>query len=182
MFQDLKKFNKIFVTGLARSGTRIATRMIAHDTGKTFIDETEWGIVDIPKLEHHNKYRDNFVVHAVCAYFCMHKFTAEDTLVVFVKRDLADIKKSWERIRTDDLDTQKILWKNPPKEATLPMEDRLALWDIERNRIINLMEINYEDLKDHPMWLDKEKRQGFFWHQTVENQFDKAESKVIKNL
>lgn len=192
MFEHLKKYNRIFVTGLARSGTRIATRMIAHDTGKEFIDETEWGIVDLDELAENAKYRDNFVVHAVNAYFCMDRFVGENDLVVWVKRDLEDIKESWKRIRSKGLDSSKLLWKiwdfikrlwmGIPKEITLPMEERLKLWNEVKGKV-NHIEIEYEDLKGHPMWVDKEQRSEFLWHQTYENQYSiSSEEKILHNL
>ena len=175
MFEELKKYSKIFVTGLARSGTRIATRMIAQDTGMDFIDETEWGVVDVPKLVHYDKYFSKFVVQATSLSFCISRFSREDTLIVFVKRDLNDIQLSWDRVRTKNLDSIKLLWKNPPKEALVSVKDRLFYWERQKPKIINLLEVEYESLKDHPLWVPKEKRDDFLWHQTRESQFKKEQ-------
>ena len=41
MFEWLSEFERIFVTGPQRSGTRICAKMIAHDIGYEFIDETQ---------------------------------------------------------------------------------------------------------------------------------------------
>ena len=169
MFQHLKKHKRIYVIGHARSGTRIASRMIAHDTGLEFIDETEWGICDIPKLEHIAKYRDNFVVHCPSAYFCIDKF---DGLVVWVNREMEDIKKSMDNLKGDRYKILKIMWndKPTPKELCMTREDRYALF--KTLKIKNLMDINYTDLKQHPLWLDKDQRENFFWLQTEKEQFN----------
>ena len=41
MFEYLKEFPVVLVTGPQRSGTRICAKMIAHDTGHRFVDERE---------------------------------------------------------------------------------------------------------------------------------------------
>ena len=100
---QLSKYKKIYVTGWARSGTRITTRMIAHDTGLEFIDETEWGVMQKPKLDFINKYQNNFVIQATSAYFFIDEYNDKDSLVVFVRRNVDDVRKSWSRLREDRL-------------------------------------------------------------------------------
>lgn len=169
MFEHLKDYKKIFVVGLGRSGTRIATRMIAQDTGKDFIDETEWGVHDIDKLKHINKYRSNFVIQANSAYYCIGFFSRSDTLIVYVKRDLEEIKASWARLRNlGSLNTS--MWSNIQPQLLITNEERLAIMEAKKEKIKNLLEIQYNDLKGHPLWLDSEVRANFRWYQTSTEQ------------
>lgn len=179
MFEHLSTYKKIFVVGLGRSGTRICAKMIAQDTGLNFIDETEWGVYEIEKLKFLDKYRSNFVVQANSAYYMMPYFSRENTLIVWVKRDLAEIKASWDRLK--ELGSINTMWsKDVPPQLNLTPDERITLWDSKKSRIQNVLEINYNDLKEHPLWVDKEERKEFLWLQTMTSQFKEDEAKILK--
>ena len=179
MFEHLKDHKKIFVVGIARSGTRIAAKMIAHDTGKTYIDETEWGIHDLKKLVYLDKYRNNFVVQANSAYHIMPVFSREKTLFVFVKRPIDEIKASWDRIRnlqsTSPISRESTL----SPQQILPPEEKLVLWESKKAKLRNLIEIEYSSLSTHPLWINKKDREQFRWNQTRPSQFSKIETAVL---
>jgi hypothetical protein len=138
--------------------------MIAHDTGLNYIDETEWGVFELEKLKHLDTYRTNFVVQANSAFHIMPHFSRENTLIVFVKRDIAEIKASWARI--NKLKSINTMWSNPSWIQKKQPEDKLILWESNKSKIKNLLEIEYNDLKSHPLWIDKEERKEFLWNQT----------------
>lgn len=169
MFEEIKH-SKVFVMWLARSGTRICARMIAEDTGLEFIDETEWGIIDIPKLKHIIKYRDNFVIHANCAYAIADELP---WLVIWVNRNLDDVKASMDNIKGDRYKILQNMWndKPTPKELSMTRQKRLELFAKVIPKIKNYKELEYEDLKQHPLWLDKEDRTNFYWLQTKKDQW-----------
>jgi hypothetical protein len=50
MFEHLAVHSKIVVTGPQRSGTRIASQMIASDTGHEFVDEVDFLITDTTRF------------------------------------------------------------------------------------------------------------------------------------
>lgn len=186
MFEHLKPYSKIFVTGLARSGTRIATRMIAHDTGKEFIDETEWGVWDYEKLKFFCKYRDKFVIQATSAFFNLSEFVTDDDMVVWMERPIKELEESWKRIRDLGKDGRSVFHSSTAKMPELfrtSFDERVILAEEEKRKIKNLFEVNYHSLKDHPMWVDKDKRNKFLWMQTDENQFtEPSVRKVLHNL
>jgi hypothetical protein len=178
MFEHLKDYKKIFVVGLARSGTRIAAKMIAHDTSLTFVDETEWGVFELEKLKFLDKYRTNFVVQANAAYHIMPYFSRPSTLVVFVKRPIPEIRASWARI--NKLKSINKIWIDPSWAQKKAPEDKLILWDSQKSRIQNLIEVEYKDLAAHPLWVPEEDRKDFLWMQTVTNQFQAEEARILK--
>jgi hypothetical protein len=47
VFEELAQYGQIVVTGPQRSGTRIATQMIASDTGHRYVDEAKFGVRDV---------------------------------------------------------------------------------------------------------------------------------------
>ena len=99
MFDHLKPFDKIVVTGPQRSGTRICAKMIAQDLGKEYVSEAHVGVNVFGLLEEMLEKRKNFVVQ--CPGLCrhVHLIGREDTAVVFMRRSLEHIIGSQRRIR-----------------------------------------------------------------------------------
>lgn len=46
MFEHLKAYKRIVVSGPQRSGTRIVAKAVAQDTNKSFIDEVDIAVHD----------------------------------------------------------------------------------------------------------------------------------------
>ena len=182
MFEHLT-YKKIIVTGPQRGGTRIATTMIAQDTGLRFVDESEVGYYDIEKMRDFIKYEDNFVIQAPNFSNVIDTFP-EDILIVFMKRDINDVKYSKERVkrigkfcnrerRLNDADK-----KAGRKEAPFKYED----WEKQKKNIINWIEVEYESLCGHPLWVPKEERGMFQWNQTKVNQFSEDVREILCNI
>jgi len=171
MFDHLRPFNKIVVTGPQRSGTRICARMIAKDLRKTYVSEAKVGISVWPLLEKMVKTRKNFVVQCpgLCRY--VHELSGcKDTAIVLMRRSIEDIIQSQERIK----------WKSEPEEIEryidASLEDisppiakvKYRFWDIYQREKLGdrAFEIEYESLSEHPMWVPKELRKDWTHGQT----------------
>ena len=92
MFEDLVKYPRILVTGPQRSGTRICSVMIAHDTNHYHVDERLVGL-DCIDMMAGMLYSDRLTVPIViqCPGFSRwaHKWPdLEDMLIVWMKRPL----------------------------------------------------------------------------------------------
>ena len=93
MFQELKKQKNIVVTSPQRAGSRIVAKMIAEDTGFTYIDEKDIAVDNLESLK--DVLTGNVVVQAPGIMRWIHEI---DCYPVIVKRAVKDIVKSQERI------------------------------------------------------------------------------------
>jgi Coenzyme PQQ synthesis protein D (PqqD) len=164
MFEWLKKFKKILVTGPQRSGTRICARMIAHDTGYKYIDEKVLGVDSFYKL--FSLFDSNLCCVVQCPALCrhVHMFSRDESAIVLMRRNVKDIIASQERIGWN--------WEKPELarydcSAGVIAEVKYEFWDKEqRPRIEHSFEIAYDSLAGHPLWVPKNMRGNFGPDQT----------------
>jgi hypothetical protein len=160
MFEHLTRHPKIVVTGPQRSGTRIAAKMIAADTGHAFVDEMEFAIKDVAAFRAVLA-RDNVVVQAPH----MLKDVVDDpppgTFVVLMRRELEKVHASEERIRWAEVYGGK---KTELAKFGLTEGDPAAVkydyW-ASHEKAFAFLELEYEALRAHPLWVPDEQRKGF---------------------
>jgi hypothetical protein len=163
MFDYLKKFKNIVVTGPQRSGTRITTNMIAKDLGYDIVDELDYKDIfklfdDTPK-----------VIHAPMKAYECHTFPKE-VAVVFMIRDTKDILKSQKRI-TWGCNHVEVKSYIPLKEhynnkLTNSCDIKYEVWNnYQKKNITNKFEVKYKDLTKHPLYIPKKDRSGFSWNE-----------------
>jgi len=162
MFENLKKYNKILVTGPQRSGTRIAAKIIALDTDYAYIDEEEFKVSNLDQLKEILK-RKKIVVQCPGVSAWIQKFSADDTLIVFMKRDAEDILASQKRINWQ----QKTEVSKYNKSGGIISLIKYNEWEGRQRPIIkHWLELEYESLVKHSLWIPKEKRTNFKYDQT----------------
>jgi hypothetical protein len=165
MFENLAVHKKIVVTGPQRSGTRIGAKMIAADTGYQFVDEAEFLIKDSDLFREFLQ-RDGVVVQAPH----MLKDVVDDPppgiLIVLMRRDLDQIHASASRIRWAEEfggNTTEL------KKFGLTEGDSAAVkydyWD-SHEKSVPFVEVAYESLRAHPMYVPDEQRKSFGHWQT----------------
>ena len=100
MFEKLKRWPRILVTGPQRSGTRIATKMIAEDTGHWFVGEEEFGVDSLNRLWKILEIGRNIAIQCptMAPFVSLLGMRDKDLLVVMMRRDIEDIQASRERI------------------------------------------------------------------------------------
>jgi hypothetical protein len=170
----LRKFNKILVSGPQRSGTTIAAKMIAKDLGITFFDETRIKSWDKDDTINIIRYHPRFVLQCpgLCAW--LHVLGAfPDVLIVMMRRDIVDIIESERRINWQWAYAEYEQYKKAFKDKAELWEPisayKYIVWEeVQRDQVKNYIELEYESLSDHPLWVPKEKRLGFEYKQTVE--------------
>ena len=175
MFEHLIQFTQILVTGPQRSGTRIAAKMIANDTGYRYVDETEYGVHSQKQFKKLQR-EEFFVAHCPGMNHVIHNYSTEDNLVVMMYRDIEDIIASEERVHWfygiyDELLKYGIPYDelNQYAKTGVPPISGLKYqkWENEqRDRIINFWDLEYESLSEHPLWIAKEDRKDFAAEQT----------------
>jgi len=160
MFEYLKEYDEILVTGPQRSGTTICARMIAHDTGHTYIDEARfkiWYGDEALKVARENR---PCVVQGPGLLEWAFRF---DTVVVMI-RDPIDIGESLKRSPevVSRLTTEYPMshyFGNPHRILPLLMYE--VFFQCTARKIQNLIEVQYDSLEDHPLWIPKEERVGW---------------------
>lgn len=158
LFNFLKEYKRILVTGPQRSGTTICGKMIADSLGYKYIDEVKFDTYNENKFD---KLRDGENIVIQCPHFtkeCCH-IDDKDTAVIFMKRSLTEIYSSQERINWAGEKREKEKFEGDEPSAKLKYE-----YIAKHMPSLNKYYQTYKDLKRHPLW--KEKRKDFHPKQT----------------
>jgi len=162
MFEYLKKYSRIIVSGSQRSGTTICARIISEDTGYRYIDENEYKIHNAGILRGILK-KDKIVVHAPAMSHIIEKLADKNTLVVFMFRDIKEIIESQNRINwkgNENTELKKYGY-DYKKECPPISKIKYEYWEKQKIKIKYFLEVEYESLKGHRLWIDKNKRKNF---------------------
>lgn len=158
----LGKYDKIVVTGPQRSGTRITATIIAHDLSYRYIDEMQIRLYSMCELFKLLLASDKVVIQCPHISAICHMIDTPSTTIIFTKRNLKDISKSQKRVE----------WKK--NEESLKQyffetgdinEIKYRVWEqFQKPQMkVPYYEIEYESLKEHPLWVDNHKE--FAWNQ-----------------
>ncbi len=160
MFEHLAAHTRIVVTGPQRSGTRVAAKMIAADTGHAFVDEMEFAIKDAGAFREVLR-RERVVVQAPNMLKDMVDDPPPGTFVVLMRRDLERIHASERRIRWAEVYGGNVteLAKFGLSEGD-PAAVKYAYWDAHE-KPVPFLELEYEALHSHPLWVPEQLRQDF---------------------
>jgi len=165
LFEGLKQFDRIYVTGPQRAGTTICSQMIAHDTGYQYVDELSFGAENY-ELFDRLKNKKHCVIH--CPGFChlIHEYTNDDTLIVLVRRPIEEIVRSQKRATWRGECNE--LEKYGLTKGVMSMIKYKHFDKHQRHLIKHLREVDYHSLEPHPMWCDN--RGQFTKRQTCHQQ------------
>ena len=168
MFEYLSGHKIIIVTGPQRSGTNICAKMIAHDLGYEYHSERDFGVDSLYGLRglvsHLLGIGVNAAIHAPALCVYMHHFKTPEVAIVMMMRSIPDIIASQERIGWNGEEVELIRYRvaRGPIAAV-----KYAYWfGQQRQHTKNAYEVFYDNLRDHPLWIDKELRGEFTSHQT----------------
>lgn len=169
MFEHLKGFDVILVSGPQRSGTTICARMIAQDTGHSLVDESEYQWHDEAHWRQIVQDGEGIVVHCPAMCHLVHEFGDDErVVVVLMRRDVRAIIASQERISWTEREEPRELAKYGADYGPIALV-KYEHWDqVQRDRIPEeqRFEVEYEDLEAHPLWIPREKRVNFGHRQT----------------
>ena len=175
MFEHLAHHAIILVTGPQRSGTRIAAKMIAHDTGHTYVDEEAFGTYNLRDFTLILR-RSNIVVHCPAMSHVIHGVAeCHDILVVFMLRDTDDIAASEARIQWDRgpyIELAHFGYHGKRAKTYRLRGGQIAplkykRWEMWQKALVwHHLELSYESLAAHPLWVPKEDRHNWTPEQT----------------
>jgi hypothetical protein len=171
MFEHLAGYRVILVSGPHRSGTTIAARMIAEDTGLRFCPEETFGHDNAKAWVKLVETAQGAVIQCPTMCYQIERFgDREDVAVVMVHRKWGDILASQRAVGWSLDDQYRERYKAElEKYGEDAGEDTESLIIIKYARWLLVQEdvirhsytVNYEDLNTHPLWLSKEQRRGF---------------------
>lgn len=172
MFEFLKgETSRILVTGPQRSGTTIAAKIIAADTGLRFVDETEFGTQSPPDWKKYVFAHDDIVVQCPTMFrYCAEGNVPDGALVVLVRRELEKIHESEDRINWRDewerVELNRLTGLLPDRATGDVAAWKYWLWDGGLHPDF-YMEIEYESLATHSLFVPTELRANFAPKQTA---------------
>lgn len=159
----LSKHEQIMVTGPQRSGTTIASIIIATELHYNCILEESFEISNLLKCFSIYNSSTKFVIQApaLCAY--AHLMPGA---VVFMNRPLREILTSQERINWREENSEKSRYFRLYDNCCIA-QIKKRVWNTYQKKYPNRFELKYHSLKDHRLWIDSEKRKNFQTRQTV---------------
>lgn len=167
LFDHLKPYRFILVSGPHRAGTTIAAAMIANDLGYEFYEDVQDRLETLGGS--HQIYRPS-VLHCPTRCYQIHQFAKiPDLAAVMVIRDIDDIIASQKRIpwgfENEQLHAYRTkAWPRPTFPVQPPIaEVKYRYWWGVQKKIFGERgyEVEYESLKAHTMWVAPEQRKGF---------------------
>jgi len=182
--EQLSCYNKVIVTGPIRAGTTISAKIIAHELGYKFIDESWYDGNNQTKFLNLFRINRKMVIHTTAFLRDLHTVASLLDLgnipVVLVKRDIKDILESYENTKkfTVSVMCEKGLYINIDEHAKSEIlkhygHEEGCIPEITYNHFYTyvykfnkekLFYINYKDLKNHKLFIKKEDRRKNFVH------------------
>ncbi len=170
MFEYLKDYKQIFVSGPQRSGTTICMRMIQYDIEAPMCVWTGNQINRITEIKEYGEDYDMeikypLLFHCPGLSHILHALKSDDgskSAVIWMKRDPQEVAYSGWKVGWDpsvDLQNYNVV---PDTNGVISLFEltnaKERLWEMQKTQIENWFEVEYESLKSHPLWIDKEDR------------------------
>lgn len=159
MFEYLKSYDQIYVTGPQRSGTAICSQMIANDTGFRCIDEFEYG----RQLPGPSSFGSSVVVQCPRWTSFIENYSQDGSLIVFMIRPITEIIRSQKRINwpCESYELSKYGVKKGPIAQV-----KYDHWEKQKLLVKHYLEVPYHSLEGHPLWVPASLRVNFLPKQT----------------
>lgn len=153
---------KLFVTGPQRSGTTFVSNCLALSHGLHLIDEMEFDAHFYGMFKFIASKHDSWVVHGPALFHRVFDVVLDfpDVIIVVVRRDIAEIQKSQERIKWDPT-LEEIAMQKEATDTRPIAQIKYDSWDKWKKTIPAYVEFNYSDFKNHPLWVPEEQRVNF---------------------
>ncbi|MBA3387691.1 MAG: hypothetical protein H0T95_13960 [Chthoniobacterales bacterium] len=163
--EHARGFRKILVTGPQRSGTTIASRILAHELRYRFVSEKDIKTHSLSRLHKRLFSWRREVIQGPCFGSICHYIDTPRTLIVFMRRDLSEIVQSEHRIGWS---AQQWELANYFRDAGTIAAVRYECWEKYQQGLMEVpwIELAHASLAPHRLWIDREKRLHFKDHQT----------------
>jgi hypothetical protein len=165
----LPTYRVVIVTGPQRSGTTIATQILAAELRFTPVLEESFREDNLMAFASIVVKRRKAVIQAPALSSIVHLLSAVDVAVVFMWRRVEDIIRSEERIdwtkSFERVEKEKYFLPDDPRPVS---EIKQTIWrEQQRPRLgARAFELDYESMSNHPLWIEKSSRVNFLPRQT----------------
>lgn len=158
----LKPFDKIIVVGSQRSGTTLATKVLATELQFQYIFESEFSVENIAQFSKVLQ-QSRIVVQAPGMSHIAHYLKDDKIAVVFMLRDYADIEASMDRIgwvEHGEKEKAKYFVKSSPLNELSAAQLKREIWfSVQKEKLSGHgFELDYESMSTHPLWVEKGQR------------------------
>lgn len=168
MFEELKKFTKIILTGPQRAGTKISAKIIADELGYEYFQEQSVNISDYSLLVKLIESKSYFVIQCPGLAHRCHELAGfgDDLAVVFARRDTKDIIISQDRIkwteRLEPLEKEKYnRFSSYYTEGDPISVIKYKVWEkFQKRTLTNSFEVEYKSLSFSHLWIPEDKREA----------------------
>jgi hypothetical protein len=168
-FKYLKDYRVVLVTGCQRTGTHIASQMIAHDCSFKFIEER---VFNTHQEQTFRQIVDNsvrVVIQCPAMMYMLQDIASDDIAIVVMHRDKPDVLDSMSRIRWFERGEHEIEVGKYGIDPALINAKSVDIHDLkythfnlyQRDSIPHVYDIQYQDLEHHVMWIEADKRKSF---------------------
>ncbi len=163
--EQARAFRKVLVTGPQRSGTTIATKILAHELGYRFVSEKDIKTHSLWRLHKRLFSLRREVIQGPCFGSMCHYIDTPRTLVVFMRRDVNEIVRSEQRIGWN---AHKWELANYFRDSGTIAAVRYECWEQYQQQLMEVpwIELAHASLAGHRLWVEGEKRRHFADHQT----------------
>lgn len=179
----IKKYSRVLVLGPQRSGTNIAAKILAHESGYPLFSERQFGesscVIDKPpthseKLEDFMQTEPSYVLQSPVLTYTAQTLDVSDAIVCFISRPILEIEDS--RTSSDWPGAERE-WRKYQASFPEMTEDLSAVnlatvqvktWkEIQKEQMkLPFIELTFSDLQNHPLWVQKTERGSFAIGQT----------------
>ncbi len=162
---DLRRFPKLLVTGPARSGTTIASEILAQDLGYECLLEEVYDVHDLHKAFDLWKYSTEIVLQAPSLSSYCHLFVPPGAIIWMI-RPVEEIIRSQLRVGWQ-LPKQEIISYQEQNLEKIA-ETKLYYWRNYQKTLVEdrCFELDYHSLHSHPLWISDPLRSNFHLRQT----------------
>ncbi len=175
--EELSHHNIILVTGPQRSGTQIASRILAHELDYTYVDEARFNVWDVKEAI---RQAENYIPCVIQGpgllrkvkdfrdiWYAKYKSKSINygPTAVLMRRSSQDISKSLSQMPTI-LERLRIEWPEISRAPLLPSACLPVImyffWDIAIvGKHGKTYEIDYDLLAEHEFWVPKNERRDW---------------------
>ena len=151
---------KILVTGPQRSGTMLASTALSKDLKLPHIVEETFDTHDFQKFNDLVKTKPEFVMQ--CPTMSSYVHLMPDVMVVWMQRNITDILRSRNRINWniyEQIEKDRYFHHGSTDSAHLKGEAWMRFQRITLGE--RAIDLDYESMHNHPLWIDKEHRANF---------------------
>lgn len=176
LLANLVEFTVIVVSGPQRSGTTFTAQCIAEDLGYCYVDEAEFEVNKFDAFMDLITERVRAVAPTYGIVIQAPGLTAkldhprltqlDNVCIVFMRRPLADIIASQDRIQWAHEDVEWGQYGESPEQVSPIAQYKYEQWSRQRERVPNFFEFEYRAMQTHPCWLGLEQRKNFEPKQT----------------